>query len=312
MSTTPGALLVALGCWLLLCALGAMFLGLWRRRPSAAHKGPSPPWKAHVAGVPFSLSGPWTAEPCVRVSVQRLQQAFREQMELLKQQGRAFQSVEPQLSFTNDLDLTRSGMLGSWQEFELEEFCSRGSAASKASCGSRDGTHTQNKPPTAMPGSAPTSSSRSGRCDPLPRIPETPATRHGGQEEWPAHRLVRGRLTLKATASHSNAIRAVCSIRNGILTLSMAEQPASTLGNLSDRSAVLAEVPVHKLAVGLLRGRTDMMIFATLHQSRMYDEIYCVADGQAKRNKWIAVFRRIGVPVFDVSEGAENAKELRL
>jgi hypothetical protein len=129
--------------------------------------------------------------------------------------------------------------------------------------------------------------------------------RHGGREEW-----LRGRLTLKATPSHSNAILAECSIKNG--TLSMAKQPASSPGNMSDPSAVLAEVPVDQLAVGLLKGRTDMMMLATLHKGRMYDEIYCVAAGQAKRNQWIAVFRRMGVPVFDVSEGTENARELRL
>jgi hypothetical protein len=75
---------------------------------------------------------------------------------------------------------------------------------------------------------------------------------------------------------------------------------------------VLAEVPVDQLAVGLLKGRTDMIMLATLHKGRMYDEIYCVAAGQSKRNQWIAVFRRMGVPVFDVSEGTENARELRL
>ena len=137
----------------------------------------------------------------------------------------------------------------------------------------------------------------------------TSTVRHGGREEWPAHRLVRGRLTLKGTPSHSNAILAACSIRNG--TLSMVKQPASSPGNMSDPSAVLAEVPVDQLAVGLLKGRTDMMMLATLHKGRMYDEIYCVAAGQSKRNQWIAVFRRMGVPVFDVSEGTENARELR-
>jgi hypothetical protein len=45
---------------------------------------------------------------------------------------------------------------------------------------------------------------------------------------------------------------------------------------------VLAEVPVDQLVVGLLKGRTDMMMLATLHKGRMYDEIYCVAAGQAK------------------------------
>jgi hypothetical protein len=52
---------------------------------------------------------------------------------------------------------------------------------------------------------------------------------------------------------------------------------------------------------------------ATLPENRMYDaddEIYCFVDNQVKRNKWIAVFRRMGVPIFDLSYG--HAKALQL
>jgi hypothetical protein len=51
--------------------------------------------------------------------------------------------------------------------------------------------------------------------------------------------------------------------------------------------------------------------YSTLHKDRMYDEIYCFAEDHIKHNKWIAVFRRMGVRVFDMSEGTGKAKEQR-
>ena len=113
---------------------------------------------------------------------------------------------------------------------------------------------------------------------------------------WPAHLQVCGRLTLKASVDHSNAVRAVCSISDGVLSISIASS-----------KAVVAQVPVEELAVGLQTGHTQMFTVATLHKNRMHDEIYCFADDKVKFNKWIAVFRRMGVPVFDTSEGTGNA-----
>jgi hypothetical protein len=123
-------------------------------------------------------------------------------------------------------------------------------------------------------------------------------------EEWPADREARGEITLKASANHGGAIRAVCSVRDGVLTMSV-----RSAGN----TAVVVEVPVGELAVGLQRESVEMFTVATLPKNRMYDdhdEIYCFVDNQVKRNKWIAVFRRMGVPIFDLSYG--HAKALRL
>ena len=117
---------------------------------------------------------------------------------------------------------------------------------------------------------------------------------------WPADRRVRGRLTLKASVDHSNAVCAVCSISGGVLIISIASS-----------KAVVAQVPVEELAVGLQTGHTQMFTVATLHNNRLHDEIYCFAESKVKRNQWIAVFRRMGVPVFDTSEGTGNATELR-
>ena len=63
--------------------------------------------------------------------------------------------------------------------------------------------------------------------------------------------------------------------------------------------AVVAEVPVKVLAVGLRPGR--VFTVATLHGNRAYDEIYCLADDQDTRDEWISIFRKLDVPVFDLN-----------
>jgi hypothetical protein len=60
----------------------------------------------------------------------------------------------------------------------------------------------------------------------------------------------------------------------------------------------LAPIPV-----GLRRGHIDTFEIATLHKSKIFDEIHCVADDQVQQRKWIAAFKRMGVPIFDLSDG---------
>ena len=129
---------------------------------------------------------------------------------------------------------------------------------------------------------------------------EAPAQR----KEWPVDREVRGRLTLRASADHKGARCAMCSVRGGVLSLSV-ESVATPASRGASSTTVLTQVPVEELAVGLQRGRENMFTIATLHRGRMYDEIYCFADDQVKRNKWIAVFRRMGVSIFDVTDGMD-------
>jgi len=113
-------------------------------------------------------------------------------------------------------------------------------------------------------------------------------------KEWPAHREVRGEMTLKSSANHRQSMRAVCSVRHGVLTMSVRS---------AGKTAEVVEVPVVELAVGLQKESVEVFTVATLPENRMYDaddEIYCFVDNQVKRNKWIAVFRRMGVPIFDL------------
>ena len=100
-----------------------------------------------------------------------------------------------------------------------------------------------------------------------------------------------GRLRLKASADHRGALNVMCSIDHGMLTLS----------SCSCGGATLSQVPMKDLAVGMQPGRENMFAVATLHKNRLFDKIYCFADDQAERDEWIAVFRRMGVHMFDLS-----------
>ena len=109
---------------------------------------------------------------------------------------------------------------------------------------------------------------------------------------------MRGLLTIKASPNHSKGLRAECSVQNDVLTLSIARASCESSG---ESSGTVVAVPVEELAVGLQRGRTDMFIIATRNGNKLYDDISCFADDKEKRNKWIAVLRRMGVPIFDLS-----------
>ena len=112
------------------------------------------------------------------------------------------------------------------------------------------------------------------------------------------------RFTLKASADHMGGVIAMFSIEHCVLTLSSCPGGASPVTTLS-------QVPVEDLAVGMQPGRENMFTIATLHKNKLYDEIYCFADDNVRRNQWITVFRRMGVQVFDMSEGTGKTEEQR-
>jgi len=122
------------------------------------------------------------------------------------------------------------------------------------------------------------------------------------QQDWPAHKKAHGEFMLKGSPDAESAVRVVCSVLHGVLTL-------TDINSRSRESRVLAQVPLHDLAVGLQRGRSSMLTLATVYGEKMFDEIYCFADDPVKRNRWVAIFRRMGVPIFDVSADG-HAKEM--
>ena len=126
---------------------------------------------------------------------------------------------------------------------------------------------------------------------------ELPAWR--SVREFPAHREAFGRLTLRASDDpQAKGVRAVCRVRDGALTLGLEQRAAS----VEWTEKVVAEVPLEALAVGMRRGRANMLTIATIHESNLFDEIYCVCDDPARRNRWIAIFRGMGVAIFDLRD----------
>ena len=124
---------------------------------------------------------------------------------------------------------------------------------------------------------------------------ELPAWR--SVREFPAHREAFGRLTLRASDDpQAEGVRAVCRVRDGALTLGLEQRAAS--GERTEK--VVAEVPLEALAAGMRRGRANMLTIATVHWNNLFDEIYCVCDDPARRNRWIAIFRGMGVAIFDL------------
>jgi hypothetical protein len=107
-------------------------------------------------------------------------------------------------------------------------------------------------------------------------------------ESWPEHREARGILRLSASANGGGgSIGVLCSILRGTLTLIIE-------GAGSGPDTVLAKLSVYKLIVSVLPGRFDMFRLICDTQG-VCDDIYCFARDQTARNKWIAVFRRLGI-----------------
>jgi len=117
-------------------------------------------------------------------------------------------------------------------------------------------------------------------------------------------RAKRASLMIKASVGHTGAMRAMCSLEHCKLTLSNDQR-------LPQDESVVVEVQLKELGVGLRQGLANMFTVVTVRDNKMAsDDICCFANNQTERDEWVSAFRSMGVPVFDVSEGTENAKEL--
>ena len=140
---------------------------------------------------------------------------------------------------------------------------------------------------------------------------ELPARRSVVAREWPEDREMReahGRLTLKASEDQQAEGRgAVCRIRDGVLTLGIERRSAA--GERTEE--VVAEVPVEALLVGLQGGHANMFTLATVYNNTTFDEIYCFCADPVRRDRWIAVFRRMGVAISESDTRDRNAASVR-
>jgi len=152
-TSAEGALLLSMACGLLVCAVGAMLLGVRRYLSGQAAEHTEAKAGAPTEEAPRETSSEkaWRGRHRVDASAARFRrqascvEAFRAQMDTLKKQGLAFQTVQPQACFDKTFELARTN-LGTCEESELEyigwSFCSKagslcsrgGSARGDASC----------------------------------------------------------------------------------------------------------------------------------------------------------------------------------
>ena len=135
-TSVEGAMLLATACVLLVCAIGAMLLGVRRylSRQAAEHTEAK-------AGAPTAEALRETCSEKAWRGMRRddassaryrrqtnCNEAFRAQMDTLKKKGLAFQTIQPQACFDKTFELARTS-LGACEESELEymgwSFCSK-------------------------------------------------------------------------------------------------------------------------------------------------------------------------------------------
>jgi hypothetical protein len=105
---------------------------------------------------------------------------------------------------------------------------------------------------------------------------------------WPEHRIARGYLTVRTTPSkRSGGVTTWCNIEHSLMTIAVESTKGE--GFIVD----IAKVATHELIVTLYPGCLDMFRLATDGGV----QVYCFALDQEKRNKWVAVFRRMGIVV---------------
>jgi len=91
-----------------------------------------------------------------------------------------------------------------------------------------------------------------------------------------------------------------------VLTIRVEAHAGVGFGDSPD-GKVSATIPVKELLVTLWRGQTDLLVLA--HNST---EVHCYAKDQTARNKWVAVLRRMQVPICEATKTGDRRLIVRL
>ena len=110
---------------------------------------------------------------------------------------------------------------------------------------------------------------------------------------WPAHCEVRGFLHLRSSLDQDQSLKALCIItKDGRLSI----QVEANTGAGIQSDSFLVVISIRHIEVTLRPEMCDMFIFSsTILQN---DYVFCNTEDQVARNKWVAVFRRLGVRIF--------------
>ena len=110
---------------------------------------------------------------------------------------------------------------------------------------------------------------------------------------WPE---VRGNLTLRLDPREKGGISALCTIQDSVVTMRASRR---SVQSPDEDPAVIVRVRISQLTVRLLPEYTSM--FCAASSERPDENIYCFAENQEKRNKWVAMLRRMGVTIYGSS-----------
>jgi len=123
-----------------------------------------------------------------------------------------------------------------------------------------------------------------------PRHPSRTHRLQTSRTPWPEHRIARGFLTVRATPNKNDkSCSTLCSIERSLLILTVESHDGKGF------VAEMAKVTTSEIVVTLFPGCFDMFCMTTVHEGI---DIYFFAEDQVKRNKWVAVFRRMGIVVL--------------
>ena len=113
---------------------------------------------------------------------------------------------------------------------------------------------------------------------------------------WPAQREAHGFLRLRDRLDRAEGIEVLCSVVNGTLSFRVEQEPGAGFNVLS------AQVGVANMVLTVYGGKYT--IFSIDSSVARSDTVFCEADNQEKRNKWLAIFRRMGVRLWaDYGDG---------
>jgi hypothetical protein len=117
---------------------------------------------------------------------------------------------------------------------------------------------------------------------------------------WAANREVRGLLQMRSSLDQDQSLKALCIIKDGKLSI----QVEASAGEGIQSDSFLVDISIRHVEVTLRPKMCNMFIFSsTILQN---DYVFCNTEDQVARNKWVAVFRRLGVRIFGEFEPGQR------
>ena len=106
---------------------------------------------------------------------------------------------------------------------------------------------------------------------------------------------MRGVLTLRLCPDQTDGLVALCSVKHDVFTIRVESRHGSGLGPDHCQGLESAKIEIANLVLTLRPEQKDG--FSIGHALQQDVEIYCQARDNNARNKWVSVFRRLGVLV---------------